>query len=226
MTNLEKYNLKVGTPKKHKPDFKVVKVEAKPFPSGIVIGLGALVAIVAVAAIFLIFYSWGSERDFGAGREGMQKLSEMEDVVLTTPSIHSQVDSASLEGVSGKKSGLSNRRANSPEGSETVYELVERARECVAGNKFAKAIETLENSSYSGDEKLRESLLADIAHRIDYLLRYADNVLTLSAPGAEDLTRAISYISAARAGLETDPSLRTAGRMEKLKYLNEKAKDK
>ena len=95
----------------------------------------------------------------------------------------------------------------------------------IEGGDFEEALALWDGSAFSKkDAKYREEILGDIGYRIDSLLRYADNVFILEAPGETEMSRAIRNVSLARRGLDIDGVPRKEERMAKWETLNKKIK--
>ena len=207
MNNRERYNLHVSGPKKIEAHFNVVEARPEKDYSIWIIAAcsaGATILIIAAALIFL----WDSDDSGAAPRERGEPLPSLS---YNAPEKPAETSVAAQASAADKKASL--------------YEVMDAVKVKIEGGDFEEALALWDGSAFSKkDAKYREEILGDIGYRIDSLLRYADNVFILEAPGETEMSRAIRNVSLARRGLDIDGVPRKEERMAKWETLNKKIK--
>ena len=207
MNNRERYNLHVSGPKKIEAHFNVVEARPEKDYSIWIIAAcsaGATILIIAAALIFL----WDSDDSGAAPRERGEPLPSLS---YNAPEKPAETSVAAQASAADEKASL--------------YEVMDAVKVKIEGGDFEEALALWDGSAFSKkDAKYREEILGDIGYRIDSLLRYADNVFILEAPGETEMSRAIRNVSLARRGLDIDGVPRKEERMAKWETLNKKIK--
>lgn len=198
LSNRELYNLKVGTPKSGGRNFAVIDTKASRGGAGYwkIALASAAASVAALAGFFYVFIDGGSDsEDFSSS------------AAAQTP----------IAGVSVPAPAVSAKPV------AKLSQVREAVLEKIGGGEFAEALEIWNASGYAQtDPAFGRRLLADIGNRADFLMKQADDILSLSEISAADYSAAVENIAAARRALKIDGVPNKEARLGFLEKLNNK----
>ncbi len=180
-TNREKYNLTVKTYKGNSRGFEVVRGKNSELSAKYFYMASAVATFVVVVCTLVYFLFVDNSRS-----------SEFLEATESGLPIIARVESPSTESDPGSESESMKR---------TLLQTIDCARALVEANKFSDAISVWEESPYAkNNPNYAAQLLSDISSRIQYLLNYAERIL--SAGGENSLKLASSQLEAVRGALD------------------------
>jgi len=104
-----------------------------------------------------------------------------------------------------------------------LSQVREAVLEKIGDGEFAEALEIWNASGYAQiDPVFGRRLLADIGNRADFLMKQADDILSLPEVSAADYSAALENIAAARRALKIDGVPNKEARIAFLEKLNNK----
>ncbi|MBE6411290.1 MAG: hypothetical protein E7036_01895 [Opitutales bacterium] len=201
MNNRERLNLQVKAPT---PQMRFKVVESKPESSSskLIYVASAVVSLVALLVVlyFIIEIFLPSE-------------SQPTEVPQPLPKLETS-------NISGQEQPKENQE---PKATMTLLDTINLAREKIQTDNYEDALSIWDNSAYAKKEpSLREDLLSDIGARIDVLLRFVENVLSLQEQKDGIYETAIENLSKAKRALDIQAIPQKEKRLAKWENLNKK----
>ena len=212
MTNRERLNLQVKAPVTQ-TRFKVVQTKtSSDFSTKKIYIASAVISILAliVIAYLLIDTNSASSDDFGTDNtpKPLPKL-----VVSTQTEQQEQKPNATQTNVAQKPSVA----------YMTLLDTINAVREQINSDKYTEALALWDNSPHAkNNPSLREDILADIGTRVDTLLKYAENAISIPDATIDMRKTAIENLSKVEVALKIQDIPRKDRRFNKWKTLNDK----
>ena len=199
MNNRERLNLQVKAPAPQMR-FKVVESKPESSPSKLIYIASAIVSLIALlVVIYLIIETF------------LPSESQQAEVPQPLPKLETS-------SISPQKQPKENK---APQPTMTLLDTINLAREKIQADNYQDALSLWDNSVYAKKEpSLREDLLSDIGARIDVLLRYVENVLSLSEKKDGIDKTAVENLSKAKRALDIQAIPQREKRLAKWENLN------
>ena len=206
MTNRERLNLQVKTPVAQ-TRFKVVqtKTSTEFSPKNIYIA-SAVVSLLALIIIAYLLIDTNTASDDNFGKDNTPK--PLPKLAVSTQTTQQE-----------QKPNLTQTSAT----HMTLLDTINTVREQVNADKYSEALALWDNSPHAkNNPSLREDILADIGTRVDTLLKYAENAISIPDATSDMRKIAIENLAKVELALKIQDIPRKDRRFNKWKTLNDK----